>query len=78
VIDSADATMAGQLNWDHKDPFDRMIVTQAARRSLTIATSDTQLIEGALTPVIDTRQKPAKSANGIGKPAEGESHDDRR
>jgi PIN domain nuclease of toxin-antitoxin system len=55
VIDSADATMAGQLNWNHKDPFDRMIVTQAARRSLTIATSDTQLIEGALTPVIDTR-----------------------
>ena len=55
VIDSADATMAGQLNWNHKDPFDRMIVTQAARRSLTIATSDTQLIERALTPVIDTR-----------------------
>jgi PIN domain nuclease of toxin-antitoxin system len=55
VIDSADASMAGQLNWDHKDPFDRMIVTQAARRSLTIATSDTQLIEGALTPVIDAR-----------------------
>jgi PIN domain nuclease of toxin-antitoxin system len=47
--------MAGQLNWNHKDPFDRMIVTQAARRSLTIATSDAQLIEGALTPVIDTR-----------------------
>lgn len=55
VIDSADATMVGQLNWNHKDPFDRMIVTQAARRSFTIATSDTQLIEGALTPVINTR-----------------------
>lgn len=38
VIDSADATMAGQLNWNHKDPCDRMIVTQAARRSFTIAT----------------------------------------
>lgn len=55
VIDAADAMMAGQLNWAHKDPFDRMIVSQAARRGLTIATSDGQMIEGALTPVIDTR-----------------------
>jgi PIN domain nuclease of toxin-antitoxin system len=37
AIDSADATMAGQLNWNHKDPFDRMIVTQAARRSLRVS-----------------------------------------
>lgn len=59
VIDSADAAAAGQLNWEHKDPFDRMIVTQAARRNFTIATSDARVINGALTPVINTRQPAA-------------------
>jgi PIN domain nuclease of toxin-antitoxin system len=52
AIDSADAIVAGQLNWAHKDPFDRMIVAQAARRGLTIATSDDQIATGALTAVM--------------------------
>ena len=56
-IDSSDGAMAGRLRWDHKDPFDRMIVAQAARRSLTIATSDRQIIAGALTPVLDTASR---------------------
>lgn len=55
AIDSADATMASQLEWEHKDPFDRMIVAQAARRGLTIATSDSRLMDGALTPALVTR-----------------------
>lgn len=55
VIDAADATMAGHLDWEHKDPFDRMIVAQAARRGLTIATSDSQVARGSLTPVLVTR-----------------------
>ncbi|MHA7648748.1 type II toxin-antitoxin system VapC family toxin [Mycobacterium sp. ML4] len=59
TIESADGAMAGQINWDHKDPFDRMIVTQAARRNLTIATSDKHVIDYALTPVIDTRTAPS-------------------
>lgn len=56
-IDSSDAAMAGRLNWAHKDPFDRMIVAQAARRGLTIATSDPHVISGALTSVLDTRTR---------------------
>lgn len=52
AMDSADAIIAGQLNWAHKDPFDRMIVAQAARRGLTIATSDDQIAEAALTTVV--------------------------
>ncbi len=60
AIDSADGAMAGQLNWDHKDSFDRMIVTQAARRNLTIATNDEHLIDYAFTPVIDTRSAQSK------------------
>lgn len=54
VMDSADGTLAGQLNWDHRDPFDRMIVAQATRRGLAIATSDRTIREGAMTPVIAT------------------------
>jgi PIN domain nuclease of toxin-antitoxin system len=60
TIDSSDGAMAGQLNWGHKDPFDRMIVAQAARRNLTIATSDSYVIDGALTPVMDTRRSKSK------------------
>ncbi|WP_233213714.1 type II toxin-antitoxin system VapC family toxin [Mycobacterium hubeiense] len=52
AIDSADAIVAGQLNWPHKDPFDRMLVAQAVRRGLTIATSDDQIATGAFTTVI--------------------------
>jgi PIN domain nuclease of toxin-antitoxin system len=56
AIDSADAVIAGQLNWEHRDPFDRMIVAQATRRGLTIATSDKIVQDVTLTPVIDTRR----------------------
>ncbi len=56
AIDSTDATTAGRLTWDHRDPFDRMIVAQATRRGLTIATSDTAIHTATLTPVIDTRR----------------------
>lgn len=55
AMDSADATLAGQLNWEHRDPFDRMIVAQATRRGLAIATSDRVLREGAMTPIIVTK-----------------------
>jgi PIN domain nuclease of toxin-antitoxin system len=51
----ADAAMAGQLDWKHKDQFDRMIVAQAAHGGLTIATSDSQVIQGALSPVLIMR-----------------------
>jgi len=51
-IDSADAILAGRLPWDHKDPFDRVIVAQALRRNLTIATRDTTILKAALTPTL--------------------------
>jgi PIN domain nuclease of toxin-antitoxin system len=55
AIDSADAVLAGQLNWNHKDPFDRMIVAQATRRRFTIATSDARITKTAFTAVIQIR-----------------------
>ena len=53
-IDAGDAILAGRLPWDHKDPFDRVLVAQAARRNLTIATSDSRIVGAALTPALQT------------------------
>ena len=52
AIDAADAIMAGRLPWSHRDPFDRMIVAQATRRGLTIATRDARILGAALTPTL--------------------------
>ncbi len=52
AIEAADAILAGRLAWNHRDPFDRMIVAQAARRGLTIATRDADILGAALTPTL--------------------------
>jgi PIN domain nuclease of toxin-antitoxin system len=54
AIDAGDAVLAGRLPWEHKDPFDRMLVAQAARRNLTLATSDADILRAALTPTLKT------------------------
>lgn len=51
-IESPDAILAGRLPWQHKDPFDRVIVAQALRRNLTIATRDPKIIDAAMTPTL--------------------------
>lgn len=53
-IESPDAILAGRLPWEHKDPFDRVIVAQALRRNLTIATRDPKILDAALTPTLQT------------------------
>jgi PIN domain nuclease of toxin-antitoxin system len=35
-----DAEAAGELDWDHSDPFDRLLVAQARNRDLTLVTAD--------------------------------------
>ena len=52
AIDSADAILAGRVPWEHRDPFDRVIVAQALRRNLTIATRDAKIIDAAITPTL--------------------------
>ena len=39
-IQAHHAIKAGKLTLHHKDPFDRMIITQASSENLTIVTSD--------------------------------------
>ncbi len=52
AIETEDAIFAGRLAWEHKDPFDRILVAQGARRNLTIVTNDRQILRAALTPTI--------------------------
>lgn len=35
-----DAESAGDLDWDHNDPFDRLLIAQAMRLGLTLMTAD--------------------------------------
>lgn len=51
-IESSDAILAGRLPWAHTDPFDRVIVAQALRRNLTIATRDTKILEAGITATL--------------------------
>jgi PIN domain nuclease of toxin-antitoxin system len=51
-IESDDAILAGRLPWDHRDPFDRVIVAQALRHNLTIATRDAKILAAALIPAL--------------------------
>ena len=34
------AKVAGLLDWDHKDPFDRMLAAQAEQEELTLVSAD--------------------------------------
>jgi PIN domain nuclease of toxin-antitoxin system len=51
-IESSDAILAGRLPWEHKDPFDRVIVAQALRHNLTIATRDAKILDAAMSPTL--------------------------
>lgn len=51
-IETADAILAGGMAWQHRDPFDRMLVAQASRRNITLATRDSAIQLAALIPVL--------------------------
>jgi PIN domain nuclease of toxin-antitoxin system len=42
-IDALDAEIAVSLDWDHRDPFDRVLVAHCLNRSLTLVTADAAL-----------------------------------
>ncbi len=51
-IDATDAETAGALEWDHRDPFDRMLVAHCLNRALTLVTADAALRARNDIPVI--------------------------
>ena len=42
-IDGEDAETAGGLDWDNRDPFDRILVAHCLNRGLTLVTADSRL-----------------------------------
>lgn len=52
-ITAEHALYAGDMSWEHRDPFDRMLVAQATLEDLSLATVD-QAIVGLPTPRIVT------------------------
>ena len=54
-IDHDDAIRAGGLPWVHRDPFDRMLVAQAARLNVPLVTRDAVIIDAGVVPTLDTR-----------------------
>jgi PIN domain nuclease of toxin-antitoxin system len=42
-VSLAHTYLAGSMDWQHRDPFDRILVAQAALENLTIITNDAQL-----------------------------------
>ena len=46
AIEADDAEDAGALDWDHRDPFDHLLVAQALRRSLVFLTVDAAIRRG--------------------------------
>ena len=38
------ALLAGQLNWEHRDPFDRLLAAQAIENNLVLVTVDPALL----------------------------------
>lgn len=42
-IDQDDARLAAALVWEHRDPFDRMLVAQSRQHRLTLVTCDPQI-----------------------------------
>ncbi|GGH97042.1 type II toxin-antitoxin system VapC family toxin [Arthrobacter liuii] len=43
AVTSPHTLAAGQLDWEHKDPFDRMLAAQAMVEGLTLVTADEDL-----------------------------------
>lgn len=44
-ISPAHALLAGSMVWDHRDPFDRLLVAQALVENVTLVTSDSAITE---------------------------------
>lgn len=40
VLTTAHALLAGTMGWEHRDPFDRLLVAQALTENLTLVTTD--------------------------------------
>jgi PIN domain nuclease of toxin-antitoxin system len=52
AIGADDAELAGALDWEHKDPFDRMLVAQCRGPGLSLVTADAALRGRVEIPIV--------------------------
>ena len=45
VLDADQAELGGTLDWDHRDPFDRLLVAQSRRAKAPILTADRRILD---------------------------------
>lgn len=45
VLDAEQAELAGTFDWDHRDPFDRLLVAQSRRVNSALVTADRRILE---------------------------------
>jgi PIN domain nuclease of toxin-antitoxin system len=50
AVEAADCLLAGAMDWQHRDPFDRLLVATALRRRIPIVSAD--LVFDGLVPRI--------------------------
>jgi PIN domain nuclease of toxin-antitoxin system len=52
LISSEHTILAGGLNWNHRDPFDRLLVAQAQSEAMTLVTMDDAITQSGMVPVL--------------------------
>lgn len=52
-IDTAAAVAAGRLDWDHRDPFDRMLAAQTSLGGYSLLTVDRAFEQAGITLALD-------------------------
>ena len=50
------AIFGGGMQWDNRDPFDRIIVAQASLERMTLVTADERMLKLPLLTVLDARK----------------------
>lgn len=44
VLEPKEAELAGRLDWEHRDPFDRLLVAQSRIRACPLVTADARIL----------------------------------
>lgn len=52
AVTSGHALLAGSMRWEHRDPFDRLLVAQATVEAMTLVTVDTALCDLPSPPIL--------------------------
>lgn len=52
AVTSSHGLLAGSMRWEHRDPFDRLLVAQATVEAMTLVTVDTALRDLPSPPIL--------------------------